>query len=164
MYDDQVVSWQDYYFLEPEFKSTLVVQLAPYKNSKVTCTIEKTGSTAKLGTVAIGSSTSIGATLYDVDMNLIDYSIKDVNTTTGDVTLKQGKSADNPNLTIGFSSKSLDSVYSKVKSRRGVVSMWVADETDKYKSLSILGFYRDFKILLSNPTWSTATISLESLT
>ena len=57
---------------------------------------------------------------------------------------------------------SLDEVYRVLALYRATALVWVADET--HASMIILGYYREFSIVIQYHSWSDCTIEIEGLT
>lgn len=132
-----------------------------YYNSTVTISIKKIGSIAKCGYLVIGRQRDLGITLWGGSMGIQSFSLKNRNA-WGEVELQKRDSADTMDMPVILDNTTVDVVKNRLKKIDGIPCVFIGDESDKFTSLTIYGFFKDFDIGV-NPTKSTYTLSVESM-
>lgn len=158
--------WYYYLFSDVQFTQDLIWEFSRYSDSTLRITITYyTGSTAKCGMVAIGSSIDLGNTQYGVSLGIIDYSQKDTDT-LGRTYLNQGDYAKRADISLWIDNTDIDSVRKNLAAVRGTASIFECNNEDPdtdYTSLLIYGFYREFDIIIPGPVISKCNIDIEGL-
>lgn len=85
-----VTSWWEYFTEVPIRTGDLVVSnIPPYANETLTITIDNTGDDAKCGVLVVGKSKFLGATQWEANRSINDYSIA-TEAVDGSISLTQG--------------------------------------------------------------------------
>jgi hypothetical protein len=125
-----------------------------------TITIANSITTAKVGEIVIGNKENIGTTRFTPTIGIIDYSVKEVDTFGNYTVLERAYSKRLTCSTVVLNT-ALDLTYNTLAERRALASVWVG--SDLYASMIIYGFYKDFSIVLSYPTFSICELEIEGL-
>jgi hypothetical protein len=144
LYSSDIVKTDFLYSSDPHFTITLANSL----------------TTAKVGEIVIGNKEDIGTTQYTPTIGIIDYSIKEVDTFGNYTVLERAYSKRLTCSTVVLNTL-LDHTYNILAARRALASVWVG--SDLYASMIVYGFYKDFSIVLSYPTFSICELEIEGL-
>jgi hypothetical protein len=125
-----------------------------------TIIISNSLSTAKVGEIVIGNKESIGTTQFSPTVGILDYSVKEVDTFGNYTVLERAYSKRLTCSTVVYNNV-LDLTYNILAARRALPSVWVGSED--YASMIVYGFYKDFSIVLSYPTFSVCELEIEGL-
>jgi len=132
------------------YKNSLIASIPIIANSTLRINIENDGISTKCGYCRVGWSTSSGATKYGVKPGFIDYSIKDTDG-FGYTYLSVGAWAKQVDVDILVDYKSTDNVFEDLVAARGsLVGLELNENATDYEALRLLGFFKDWKINLSN--------------
>ena len=158
-----VQNWYDYFYTE-SFRTTelIVKDIPPLSGSTYTVTITNTASNTSIGNFIYGSFSEIGNTQYGANVGIVDYSKKIVDE-FGIATLVKRTFSKKVDMRIYVENAAIDAVCSKLNSLRATNCLW-AGSTGVYESLTVFGFYKDYSIDISYPTYSVLSIQIEGLT
>ena len=157
-----VVDWYTYLFEPITRRSDFVVEGLPaYNSATFNITLTDTGNTVAIGTCVIGFMKNFGDSQYGAKVGIQDYSIK-TKDAYGNYSITQRAFNKRADLTIYLPSGNVDSMQNILSTYRSIPMVYIAS-TD-YTSLILYGFYKDFSIDISYPTYSVATVQLEALT
>jgi hypothetical protein len=129
-------------------------------NPHFTITLANSLTTAKVGEIVIGNKEDIGTTQYTPTIGIIDYSVKEVDT-FGNYTILERAYSKRLTCSTVVLNTLLDHTYNILAARRALASVWVG--SDLYASMIVYGFYKDFSIVLSYPTFSICELEIEGL-
>lgn len=153
----------DYFFEDFIFRTDLFVTLPAYRNITYTVEVHNTGGNAEIGLVVIGKSKDLGVTLYNPTIGILDYSKKETNT-WGGTYLAKGKTAKKAECQVIVDTGFVDEVNKRLASLAGTATLFVGDEREGgFESLLIYGFFRDFSIVIPNPSKSECNLNIEGL-
>ena len=149
------------YFFEPIIRDTqlAVTDLPPYANADIGVTISSSGD-AKCGALVIGQFAVLGLSQHGVSLSIVDYSTKTTDA-DGNVTIIDGAYSDKMEVDVVLDTAQIGQVKRTLTSLRTNPSVWVAQ--DNQSDLVIYGYYREFDIILSNPTTSVCSLQIEGL-
>jgi hypothetical protein len=149
------------YFFEPIIRDTqlAVTDLPPYANADIGVTISSSGD-AKCGALVIGQFAVLGLSQHGVSLSIVDYSTKTTDA-DGNVTIIDGAYSDKMEVDVVLDTAQIGQVKRTLTSLRTNPSVWVAQ--DNQSDLVIYGYYREFDIILSNPTISVCSLQIEGL-
>lgn len=154
--------WDSYFFDSVTRKTDLVVQDIPsYPAATVDITITHTGSTAKVGVIALGRAIELGGAEYGASFGITDYSRKAADE-FGGYTIVQRAFAKRAQFNIKVEKDIVDSVAALLTELRATPCVWVGHVD--YQGTIIYGFYKDFDIVISYPTWNDCKLEIEGLT
>jgi hypothetical protein len=157
-----IYDWYSYFF-STLFKKTDIVfmDIPPYLNTVFTITITYTGGTAKVGAIVMGVQSVLGTTLYAPSIGLIDYSIKEADT-FGIYSITQRAFSKRLECDMKIDSVSIADVQNILALYRSTAIVWVGSDDKAY--MIIYGFYKDFSITISYPTFAICSLQIEGLT
>jgi hypothetical protein len=156
---DTVRDWYTYFFSSIFMLSDVVkFDVPPYLNSVLDITITFTGGTAKVGTIILGTQTTIGETQYGVGVGIKDYSTVDADA-FGVFSVTERDYAKTMSVDIWMDNGAISEIQRLLASYRASFVLWVADEN--YPCLIILGKFNSFKIVIPYPTHSQCNIEIE---
>ena len=149
------------YFFEPIVRESqlAVTDLPPYANADINIVINANAD-AKCGAVVIGQFADLGLAQHGASLSIIDYSVKDTDA-QGRVTITEGAYADKMEVDVVLDTSQMGQVKKTLTSLRTTPSVWIAE--DGNSDLVIYGYYREFDIILSNPTTSRCSLEIEGL-
>ena len=158
--DSGITSWYAYFFTPITRDSDLaVLGLPPYANAVLTVTFTGSGD-VKCGALVIGVARTIGISQYGASFGIMDYSTKSTDS-AGNVSILAGSFSDTVDVDVIIETPRFAEVKKILTDARSVPSVWVVEEdTD---GLIVYGYFREFSILMTNPTVSLTTLSIEGL-
>ena len=157
-----IYDWYTYFF-STNFRITDVVRfdLPPYLNTVLAITITNTGGTVLCGGIVIGVQTNLGATQYSPSVGIHDYSVKQADQ-FGVLTIVERAFSKKITAEILVESVSISDVQNILALYRTTLIVWAG--ADDIPALIVYGFYRDFNILISYPTFAICSLDIEGLT
>ena len=158
--DSGITDWYAYFF-EPIVRDDrlAVTGLPPYASADITITFTDTG-TAKCGACVIGQFADLGFSQHGMNLSIIDYSTKSTDA-SGRVTITPGAYSDKMELDVVLDTSTFKQVKDVLTDVRTTPCVWVAE--DDNRGSIIYGYYREFDIILSNPTLSRCALEIEGL-
>ena len=149
------------YFFEPIIRENqlAVTDLPPYANADINIIINANAD-AKCGAVVIGQFADLGLSQHGASVSIVDYSVKSTDD-QGRVTITEGAYADKMEVDVVLDTSQMGQVKKTLTSLRTTPSVWIAE--DGNSDLVIYGYYREFDIILSNPTTSRCSLEIEGL-
>ena len=149
------------YFFEPIVRENqlAVTDLPPYANADINIVINANAD-AKCGAVVIGQFADLGLAQHGASLSIVDYSVKSTDA-EGRVTITEGAYADKMDVDVVLDTSQMGQVKKTLTSLRTTPSVWIAE--DGNSDLVIYGYYREFDIILSNPTTSRCSLEIEGL-
>lgn len=160
--DSGVNDWYAWYFEPTVRRDTLaVLDLPPFASAVITVTISQPSGTAKIGLLTMGAQRKLGDTDYSTGIGIVDYSRKERDT-FGNTLVIQRNFTKRADYVVTVDTNFVATVQSTLSSFRTTPITWIGDVD--FPSTIINGYYRDFNVVLSNPTKSLLNISVEGLT
>ena len=160
--DSGVNDWYAWYFEPITRQETLaVLDLPPYVLAATEITIARATGTAKCGLLTLGAQRRLGESDYGTGVGVVDYSRKERDTFGNPVVVKRNfsKRADyDVTVPTGF----VNSIENTLANLRTTPMTYIGSV--HFPSTIIYGYYRDFSVILSNPTTSILSIDVEGLT
>lgn len=157
-----VNDWYAWYFEPITRQRTLaVLDIPPFILADLIVTVEDTGNTAKCGLLTMGAQRKLGDTDYGTGVGIVDYSRKERDLFGNPVVVNRNftKRSDYAvTVDTGF----VSAVSNTLAEFRTTPMAWIGSVD--FPSTIIYGYYRDFNIVLSNPTKSLLNIDVEGLT
>ena len=149
------------YFFEPIVRESqlAVTDLPPYANADINIIINANAD-AKCGAVVIGQFADLGLSQHGASVSIVDYSVKNTDD-QGRVTITEGAYADKMEVDVVLDTSQMGQVKKTLTSLRTTPSVWIAE--DGNSDLVIYGYYREFDIILANPTTSRCSLEIEGL-
>jgi len=158
--DSGIQDWYAYFF-EPIVRISryAITDLPPYAGSDITVTFTDTG-TAKCGALVIGQFAELGKSQHGAGISIIDYSVKTTDA-NGRVTITPGAYANRMDVDIILPTSTFAVVRNILTDIRTTPVVWIAQDDEP--GAVVYGYYREFDIILSNPTLSRCSLDIEGL-
>lgn len=158
--DSGIQDWYAYFF-EPIVRDDrlAILDLPPYANADITVTFTDTG-TAKCGALILGQFADLGFSQHGANFSIIDYSVKATDA-EGRVTITDGPYANKLEVDVVLDTSAFGVARNVLTDLRTTPVVWIAEE-DNRNSI-VYGYYREFDIILSNPTTSRCSLEIEGL-
>jgi len=155
-----IQDWYAYFFEPIVRKNQLALtSLPPYANASISVTVNA-GADAKVGALVIGQFADLGLSQHGASISIIDYSTKTTDA-QGRVTITDGPYADKMDVDVILDTSQIGQANTTLSSLRTTPAVWIAE--DNNDDLVIYGYYREFDIILSNPTISRLSLEIEGL-
>lgn len=158
-----VENWWGYFF-EPIVRKSEFVKfdLPNYASATIDVSINtNTGDAAKVGQIVIGNQKTLGLTTYGTTISIQDYSTKDTDT-FGNVIITERRFAQLVDYDVKLATTTVRDVQKTLANFRATPIVYSGTEDGTYGDL-IYGYYRNFGINISTPSFSDATIEVEGL-
>ena len=157
-----ITDWFDYFFQEYELATELIVNSLPlYSDLVITVTLSG-GSPLKVGSLVFGRLYEIGLTNYGASTGIRDYSIKRTDD-FGNTTFVERPFSRRGNFNIQIDKENLNKVNRILEELRATPAVWIASEADEYQFSTIFGYYKDYNIEISYPSYSLCSLEIEGL-
>ena len=158
--DSGIQDWYAYFF-EPIVRDDRlpILDLPPYANADITVTFTDT-VTAKCGALIIGQFADLGFSQHGASYSIIDYSTKTTDS-QGRVTITDGPYANKLDVDVILDTAVFGTVRNILAELRTTPCAWIAEENNR--NSIVYGYYREFDIILSNPTTSRCSLEIEGL-
>lgn len=155
-----IQDWYSYFF-EPIVRrdQLAITDLPPYSNASIAVTINST-TAAKAGALIIGQFADIGLSQHGASLSIIDYSTKTTDA-QGRISITEGPYADKMEVDVILDTSQIGAANTVLTSLRTTPAVFIAE--DNNDDLLIYGYYREFDIILSNPTISRISLEIEGL-
>lgn len=159
-----VVDEMSYWFNDFDFTTTYFSRLPIYSNSTIKVTINKLGSTAKVGTLSSGKTLYLGNTTWGVSFDMESWGRKVVDE-FGATELTHTNSVYGDTYTLNIPSTKIRELQRKVKQYDFKPLVFIGDETDNslFENLVDIGYWETVKMVLSGPVNSTVNITKKGL-
>jgi len=156
-----VDSWYAYFF-EPIVQATQLTDLSlpAYGGATIDITLTNTGSDAKCGLAVIGREAGIGTTVFGTSVGIRDFSRKEVDE-FGNFTIVERRFFREVDYDVRIETSKVQFVQRLLSDRRAQPTVYIGDVQNP--ETIVYGYYRDFDIVLSNPSLSNGTIEVEGL-
>src|SRR5690606_4461792 len=109
----------------------------------------------------IGSKVDIGCARWGSSVSVVDRSIKEQDD-YGNYFVQKRDWSKRPEFDLIIDTDRVDVVLAELAKLRAVPCIYIAHS--KFTSTIVLGFYRELMIVLSGPTVSECTLTIEGLT
>lgn len=154
--------WWEYFYTPIERLSELIVTDLPmYLDAAITVSINDTGLAA-CGELALGTIFTIGDSLHGANLGIIDYSVKNTNPTTGEITVSSGAYAKRSQVDVLCMTNRTPFINAYLTSILNTPVVWVADPDNG--ATIVYGYYREFNTILSDNYSSLCNLQIEGLT
>ncbi len=155
-----IIDWWDYYYAPIVMQSQLIVSdLPPYDTATLTVSVSAIGA-AQCGTLAVGSMVELGDLRSGTRVGITDYSRKETSD-FGVTSLVERAYARRYDADIVVNNIRLDYVAVQLAAIRATPVIWIASE--RYASLIVYGWARDWGINLSSFLVSETSLTIEGL-
>ena len=160
--DSGVNDWYAWYFEPIVRQRTLaVLGLPPYSNADIDVVVRQTGGIARCGLVSFGAQRRLGDTDYGSGIGIVDYSRKERDT-FGNPVIVERNFSNRVDYTVTIETRYAGAVRNTLSDYRTTPMTFIGSEN--FPSTVVFGYYRDFNVVLSNPTKSLLSLEVEGLT
>lgn len=160
--DTVIVDWYMYFFEPYDIKTDIIIQnIPPYSTGTITATLTGAG-TVGIGNFVFGSSYSLGMTQYGANAGIRDYSTKDANA-FGITSLVKRAFSKRMSANLYVQNGDIRFVRKILEDLRATPAVWVGTDDDTYDVLNVYGYYKDFNMEISYPSFSLCSLEIEGL-
>ncbi len=157
-----IVDWYMYFFEPYDIKSELVIQdIPPYSTGVITAVFTGAASVS-VGNFIFGSVYMLGQTQYGSSGGIRDYSVKEVNA-YGITTFVKRAFSKRMESTLYIDQPNLRYTRKLLEDIRATPVVWIGSDDSSYDIMSIFGYYRDFNIEITYPSYSLCRLEIEGL-
>ena len=163
-FDDTIlINWYMYFFEPYDLKDQFIIQgIPPYTNIALTF-IFTSPRIAQVGNLVFGNIYPLGFTQEGASAGIRDYSVKKVND-YGITTFVQRAFSKRMEATTYVNKGDVNFVQKILTELRAVPVVWVGTQDDAYSTpLIMFGYYRDFTVEISYPSFSLCRLEVEGL-
>lgn len=158
---DGINDWYDYFFSSVEIMEDFVVLDVPAGNfGSIEVVLSKPGGVARAATLIMGKMARLGEALYGTSVGITDYSKKDRDDFGNFKIVERGFSK-KAEFDVMVDTTRVGNVQRTLARYRAKPIVWIGEAT--YEATIIYGYYREFNIVISGPTVSDCSISVEGL-
>lgn len=158
---DGITDWYDYFFNPVELNEDFVMLDVPVGNyGSIEIVISQPGGVAKAGALILGKMAELGKALYGTSVGITDYSRKDFDD-FGNVTVIERGYSKRAEFDLVIETARLSAVQRTLARHRAKPIVWIGEAG--YQSTILYGYYREFNLVISSPTVSDCSISVEGL-
>lgn len=156
-----IVGLYSWLFRDHSKKTTIVLSDLPaYRNATIRIQINATGGTAECGMVAMGRQKILGELLYGFSLGIIDYSRKTTND-EGVTSVQKRAYADEPEISMKVELSKFDNLKRVLSVYRSTPAIYVCGT--QYDTMTVYGFYRDFRQTVPHSAFAECTLQIEGL-
>lgn len=160
--DTPILDWYMYYFEPYDTKASLVIQdIPPYSTGVITVTMTGGGQVG-IGNMVFGNIYNLGMTQYGASGGIRDYSTKEANS-FGLTSLVRRAFSNRMEATLYIPTADLRIVRKILEDLRATPAVWVGTDIDSYDILNVYGYYRDFNMEISYPSYTLCRLEIEGL-
>lgn len=169
---DKIISLADYtaingyfdYFFAPitltGASEVAFLEIPNYSGASFQLIVDAGAGTAICGELIIGQKTELGVTNFGTSVGIKDYSVKNIDD-FGNVTIVQRAYSKRADYDVTVETVNVSAFTRLLASVRTIPVVYIGD--DNRGETIVLGYYRDFSIVLSGPTISECSLSVEGL-
>jgi hypothetical protein len=162
---EDVGDWYEYFFgddTQPHTDAIIQLGWITYEE-KVKITITNIGSESECGMCCIGRGRYLGATQYNPEVSILDYSRKSTDD-FGRTFLAQGNFAKMIRSQVFVEEYAFDATRHYLQESRGLACAWDFNEEDtNYNGLLVYGFFQDFRLVIPGPNHAMCSLDIQGL-
>jgi hypothetical protein len=156
-------SYFNYYFLpiaETGASELAFIDIPNYSGASFQLIIDAGGGTATCGEMIIGQKSALAVTNFGTSVGIKDYSVKTIDD-FGNVTITTRPYSKRADYDITVETAQVSQFTKFLASIRSTPAVYIGDPLRG--ETIVLGYYRDFSVVLSNPSISECSMSVEGL-
>lgn len=158
---DGINDWYDYFFSPVEVNEDFVLLGLPAGSyGSVEIRIAKPGGVAKVGALIVGKAAVLGEALYGTSVGINDYSRKERDDFGNMIIVERGYSK-RADFDVLVQTSMVSQVQRLLSKYRAKPIVWIGEAS--FQSTILYGFYKEFNLVISGPTASDCSISVEGL-
>jgi hypothetical protein len=131
-----------------------------YSGASFQLIVNAGSGTATCGEMIIGQQTSLAVTNFGTSVGIKDYSVKNIDD-FGNVSIVQRAYSKRADYDVTVETTDVSAFTRFLASIRTTPAVYIGDENRS--ETIVLGYYRDFSIVLSGPSISECSLSVEGL-
>lgn len=165
MDDTLIIDWFDYFTKPFDFRRNVILADFPqYSSPTITIKVKpnESSNTTGIGQMTYGNKYLIGKTQFGASSGIKDYSVKETDK-YGNTFLQPGSYNDRMEVEIWVEPFNTKFVKNILTDLRATPAVWFATEISEYENLNVYGYYRDFNVVVSGPSYSICTLEIEGL-
>jgi len=151
------------FYNQPSF---VAFDVPPITDLVLTITLTKVGGTVSCGSIVVGTTVYLGATRYDAESDLYNFSPIERDEDTNEATLTPQRTVPKTTQTCELPKEHASRAYATRDLLNAVPAVWAAldDGADDYfETLLILGIYKRFTINVAYPLQCLLSIEIEEI-
>jgi hypothetical protein len=156
-------SYYNYFFApvsETGASEIAFLDIPNYSGASFQLIIDAGSGTASIGEMIIGQKTALAVTNFGTSVGIKDYSVKNIDD-FGNVTIVQRAYSKRADYDVTIETSDVSAFTRFLASVRTTPVVYIGDENRS--ETIVLGYYRDFSIVLSGPSISECSLSVEGL-
>lgn len=158
---DGINDWYDYFFTPVEVNEDFVLLDVPVGTyGSIEIDIAKPGGIAQVGALILGKAAVLGEAIYGTSVGITDYSRKDRDDFGNVVIVERGYSK-RADFDVIVQTNMVSQVQRLLSKYRAKPLVWIGEAS--YQSTILYGYYKEFNLVISGPTASDCSISVEGL-
>lgn len=158
----EVADWYDYFYAEFQQREEVVLTNLPIY-STCAITVEITGPTVSIGTMAVGASYELGDVQTGATAGILDFSRKETDS-FGTTTFVPRAFSKRANVSLVVQNGGLNRLQRILSGLRATPAVWIGSGDPTYGPLVVYGFYKDFSITIAYASHSLCSLDIEGLT
>lgn len=160
--DTIIVDWYDYFFAEYEQRTDVVLTDIPsYVNGRLSMALSGSG-TVSIGVMTYGTVYTLGATQYGASFGNRDYSVKQTDE-FGNTTFVQRAYSKRMEANVFVNNLDINKVQRVLSTVRATPCIWIGSTDSRLRPTVVYGFYKDYNVDISYPTYSMLRVEVEGL-
>lgn len=160
--DAGISDWYAYFYEPIVRKNLLIVTGLPlYSGPEIEVTLDAGGDPVSVGTMIVGQAKTIGSTEAGGTVGIVDYSRKEADE-FGNYQLVERAFSRRGSFRVMVEGNEVDEIDRLLTTYRATPILYIG--SDLFGAAAIFGFYRDFNIEITYPTYSFCSLELEGLT
>ena len=159
----EIIGYFDYYFVpvaETGATELAFIDIPNYSGASFQLIIDAAGGTATCGEMIIGQKSVLAVTNFGTSVGIKDYSVKTIDD-FGNVTITQRAYSKRADYDVTVETAQVGAFNKFLASIRSTPAVYIGDPNRS--ETIVLGYYRDFSVVLSNPSISECSLSVEGL-
>lgn len=156
-------SYYNYFFAavnETGATEVAFLDIPNYSGASFQIIVDAGSGTASVGEMIIGQKTALAVTNFGTSVGIKDYSVKNIDD-FGNVTIVQRAYSKRADYDVTIETADVSAFTRFLASVRTTPAVYIGDENRS--ETIVLGYYRDFSIVLSGPSISECSLSVEGL-
>jgi hypothetical protein len=162
----EVLNWYDHFFAPFSTRpSVALFDLPPYTNAVITVTITRASGDVGCGSLLLGRSVYLGATLHDAESDALNFSVI-TRDDFGNAVLTPRRTVPKSNQTVVCAKSNVNRVRALRDLLNAVPALWSGlddQESGYFEAVLIVGVYKRFTIALDRPEQATISLELEEV-
>ncbi|MBF8651972.1 hypothetical protein IRZ81_14330 [Pseudomonas putida] len=158
---DGINDWYEYFFAPVEVNEDFVLLDVPVGSyGSIEIKVAKPAGIAKVGALILGKAAVLGDTLYGTSVGITDYSRKERDD-FGNTVIVERDYSKRADFDVMVPTSMVSQVQRLLSKHRAKPLVWIGEAS--YQSTILYGYYKEFNLVISGPTASDCSISVEGL-